>query len=190
VFTELVMSVNISNYPNKNKGFSLIELLVVVAMLGILLAVAMPGFQDTIESANTNSQVKVLLTTLNLASSEAIKRGTNVAICASNDGLDCDAGVWNEGWMVFVDTNGDADGSSGSVDAGDTVLRVFDTLGAGSTLTFTTNLFEYNAQGFNDLEAVHTFKVCPDTNNTNNARAVEIGVSGRGRRIETGLACP
>ena len=175
---------------NKNNGFSLIELLVVVAMMGILLVVAVPGFQDTIESATTNSQVKVLLTTLNLARSEAIKRSANVSICATNDGVDCAAGEWNSGWMVFVDNNGDADGGAGSVDAGDTVIRVFDTLGAGSTLTYTTDLFEYNAQGFSDLGAVHTFLLCPSTNNANNARSIEIGISGRGRRIETGLVCP
>ena len=188
--TELEMNQFNGIIANKNKGFSLIELLVVTAMVGILMAVAMPGFQDTVERATTNSQAKSLIATLNLARSEAIKRGTNVAICPSNDGLDCDGGEWSEGWMVFVDTNDDADGTSGSVDTGDPVIRVYDTLGSGSALTFTTNLFEYNAQGFNDLQAVHTFKICPSTNNANNARSIEISLSGRGRRIEDGLVCP
>ena len=77
---------------NKISGFSLIELLIVIAILGILLALATPGFQDTIESANTNTQVKVMLTTLNLARSEAIKRKQDVWVCATSDGADCDAG--------------------------------------------------------------------------------------------------
>lgn len=176
--------------PLKNKGFSLIELLVVVAMLGILLALAAPGFQDTIESANTNSQAKSIMSTLNLARSEAVKRGRPVAICATTDGLDCSAGDWSEGWMIFVDTNNDADGDTGSVDVGDTIIRVYDTLGAGSTLTFTIDLLQYDAQGFSTAGATQTFLLCPLSNNANNARSVEVGVSGRGRRIEGGLVCP
>ena len=173
----------------KIKGMTLIELLFVVAILGALLALALPNFTDTIEAANTNSQVKVMLTTLNLARSEAIKRGTDVSICASEDGLDCDVDSWADGWIVFVDNNGDADGLAGSVDAGDVVIRVFDSLGAGSTADFTVDLLSYNSLGFSATGGVQTFLICPSSNNANNARSIEIGPSGRGRRIEDGLAC-
>ena len=184
------MYIRTLNKANKIKGFTLIELLMATAILGILIALSLPSFQDTIESMNTNSQIKVLLTTLNFARSEAIKRGGNVAICASNDGTDCDANDWSEGWIVFVNANGAADGNTGSVVAGNTILRVFDSLGANSVLTFTVNLFEYNSLGFSDTGGVQTFLICPSSNNANNARSIEIAVSGRGRRIEGGLACP
>ena len=176
------MYIRTLNKANKIKGFTLIELLMATAILGILIALSLPSFQDTIESMNTNSQIKVLLTTLNFARSEAIKRGGNVAICASNDGTDCDANDWSAGWIVFV--------NAGSVVAGNTILRVFDSLGANSVLTFTVNLFEYNSLGFSDTGGVQTFLICPSSNNANNARSIEIAVSGRGRRIEGGLACP
>ena len=175
---------------NKNKGYSLIELLVSLAILGILLAVSLPNFQDTIESNVTNSQAKLFMTTLNLARSEAIKRGTNVGICPSNDGLDCDAASWSTGWVVFVDVNADADGASGSIDGGDVIIRVFDSLGADSVLTVTTNFLEYNSLGFGATAGVQTMLLCPSTANSVNARSVEIGVSGRGRRFEGGLVCP
>lgn len=174
----------------KINGYTMIELLVSLLIAGILLGLSLPSFQDTIESSVTNSQAKLLMTTLNLARSEAIKRGTEVGICASNDSADCDNDDWSDGWIVFVDNNGDADGADGSIDAGDVVIRVFDAVGSGSVLTSTFDLFQYNELGFSETGAVETLKLCPSSNNASNARSVEISVSGRGRRIEDGLTCP
>jgi type IV fimbrial biogenesis protein FimT len=171
-------------------GFTLIELLITASIIGILTALSIPSFLDTVESMTTNSQAKTILSTLNLARSEAIKRGTRVGICASNDGTDCAAGAWSNGWIVIVDNNGDANGAAGSVDVGDEIIRVYDALGAGSVMTFTVNLFEYNSQGFNATGALQTILICPGSNNSANARSIELSPSGRGRRIEVGLVCP
>ena len=81
---------------NKIRGFTLIELLITVSIVGILLAMSFPNFQDTIESMNTNSQIKMLMTTLNLARSEAVRRGENVALCATDDGVDCNDDTWSQ----------------------------------------------------------------------------------------------
>lgn len=190
LFTGNSMHRHILKNGNKIKGFSLIELMVALAILSILLALSLPNFQDIIESSITNSQAKSLMTTLNLARSEAIKRGTEVGLCASDDGADCNAGTWSDGWIVFVDSNGDADGDAGSIDAGDIVIRVFEALGSDSVLTSTVDLFQYNSLGFSQTGGVQTLKLCPSSNNAANARSVEINISGRGRRIEGGLTCP
>lgn len=178
-----------SKDPRIDRGFSLIELLVVMAILSILLAVSLPNFQDMIESNSTNSQAKLFLTTLNLARSEAIKRGGNVAVCASDDGADCDEDAWEEGWIVFFDANGDANGLTGSMDVNDTLIRVFDSVGSSNVTTFSVDLFEYNTLGFSATGGTQTLLICPASSNAANARSIVIGPSGRGRRVEAGLAC-
>ena len=170
-------------------GFSLIELLVVMTILSVLLVVSLPNFQNMIESSGTNSQAKLFLTTLNLARSEAIKRGGNVAICASTDGADCDEDAWGEGWIVFFDANDDANGLTGSVDANDTLIRVFDSVGSTNETTFSVDLFEYNTLGYSATDGTQTLLICPASSNAANARSVVIGPSGRGRRVEIGLGC-
>ncbi|MEX2132118.1 MAG: GspH/FimT family pseudopilin [Pseudohongiellaceae bacterium] len=174
----------------KQSGFTIIELLITVSIVGILAALSLPSFVDTIESMRTNSQAKTLLSALNLARSEAIRRGANIAMCASGDGADCEADAWSEGWIVFQDNNADADGDAGSVDAGDEIIRVYENIGGGSTMTFTVDLFEYDSQGFNATGALQTILICPSTDNADNARSIEISAAGRGRRIEDGLVCP
>lgn len=175
---------------NKNKGFTLIELLIVVSIMSILVALALPSFSDTIEASASNAERKRLMTMLNLARSEAIKRGGEVIMCATDDGLDCDANAWSNGYMIFVDNNGDANGLAGSVDGGDEVIRVSNAAASASTITMTAGMFTYNSFGFNSNADTQTFKICPTSNNAANARSLEVGPSGRGRLIETGLVCP
>lgn len=173
----------------KIKGFTVIELMIVVGVIGILLAVGLPGLQDTISRIGTNTQAKTLVSSLNFARSESIKRGTIVSICSSSSGTDCAADSWADGWIVFVDNNGDANGAVGSVDVGDEVLRVYQGLG-GNSLTFTADLQQYDPQGFGTNAAARTFLLCPEDGNSANAQSVEIAVTGRGRRIHEGLVCP
>ena len=161
-----------------------------VGILGTLIAVSLPNFQDTMASNVINSQAKLFITTLNLARSEVIKRGTNVGICPSNDGLDCDAVSGSARWIVFVDVNGDADGVGSSIDPGDIIIRVFDALGTKSALTVTADLMESNSLGFSATAGTQTMLLCPSTATSANTRSVEIGASGRGRRIEGGIVCP
>jgi type IV fimbrial biogenesis protein FimT len=170
------------------RGFTVIELMIVVGVVGILLAVGMPSLQETINSITTNSAAKTLVASLNYARSEAVKRGRTVSVCASDSGTDCAVNSWNDGWIVFVDENEDADGAAGSVDAGDSVLRVYQ--GAGiNILTFTDDMQQFDSQGFGLNTTMNTFLLCPEDLNSANAQSVELSITGRARRIHTGLDC-
>lgn len=80
-------------------GFTLIELMVTVALVAILLAVAVPSFTTYQRNAELTSFTNTLLSGINAARGEAIKRGMN-AMVVPTDGVD-----WNNGWVVFVDVN-------------------------------------------------------------------------------------
>ena len=95
------------------RGFNLIELMVTIAVLGVLLGVGIPGVQGYIHNNRLISQINSLSTSLLHARSEAIKRNEQVVVCVSTDGEQCATGgggtLWSNGWIVFVDRNNDED---------------------------------------------------------------------------------
>ena len=84
-----------------NRGFSLIELVVSVAVLSILTTVAIPGFSRLIESTRLTSATNALTTALQLARSEAINRNAGVQVCPGDDPTDCTQS-WALGWQVTL----------------------------------------------------------------------------------------
>lgn len=176
--------------PQRQQGMTILELLITLAILGIVTYLAVPSFVDTLGRMASNSAARSLAATLQLARSEAVKAGSDVSICPSSNGTDCTAGAWNSGWIVFIDANGDADGAAGSVDAGDRVIRAFEPF---SDLTLTvapaTNLLQYDNRGFGKNATLLTFTVCPADGNADNTRGIEVSLSGRARFLEEGLSC-
>ena len=87
----------------RNKGFTLLELLVTVSIAAILLAVGVPSYVTFIDNNRVTSQANDMLYSVNMARSEAIKRGTEVRL-VSVAGSD-----WSGGWNLVADTNNDPD---------------------------------------------------------------------------------
>lgn len=109
------------------RGVTLVELMVVVAITAILAAVAVPQFSHLVGSRAIDAQVSAIQSSMRVARSEALKRNIPVSICPTS-APDATAPVcsassatlgWATGWIIFTDL-----GVRGTIDGSDTVIRV------------------------------------------------------------------
>jgi type IV fimbrial biogenesis protein FimT len=88
-----------------SKGFTLIELMVVLAIIAIVAAVAVPSYQSSIEAGRKTSAINNLLGALQFARSEAVtRRSDQVKVCASGGGNACSGTDWSAGGVVLDGT--------------------------------------------------------------------------------------
>ena len=101
-------------------GFSLVELMLVLAVLAVLAAIAVPSYEALMRNARLSTTSGELFAALFHARSEAIRRGRRATLCTSADGESCTAGIgWEPGWILFDDENG-----NGQRDAGEELVHV------------------------------------------------------------------
>jgi type IV fimbrial biogenesis protein FimT len=174
----------------RSHGVTLIELMITLSILAILATLAGPSFTDARYNAQRTAEVNGFLHGLFLARSEAIKRGQVVTMCKSIDGSTCadsDA-AWAEGWMVFVNTDRDAQPQR---DVGEDVLLVH---AAWPTGTINSNRQSYSFRPFQQAVINGTLVFC-DPRGSAHARAIIISHTGRPRVAQRdasnrALRCP
>lgn len=159
---------------NRQSGFTLIELIITAVLIAVVAAVAIPSFRTMAQNNRIATQANAFVTAINLARSEAVKRGRDVYVSSATG----DA-AWEGGWRLWVDDNG-----NGTEDAGE-LLRVFEALEGDSTLTSVNGHTEvrYLANGYiflaNAGDPVPTFELrIPDCTGEA-ARDIEINFVGR-----------
>jgi len=182
----------------KQTGFNLVELMITVSLMAILIAFASPTFRETILNNRLATQANELLSALSLARSEALKNNVAAVVCKSSDHTDCSQGSWHEGWIVFADINGNGTLDRGSGDCKqdeDCVLRVYDKLSGGNTLTFTNpdnpDFISFNARGLLRPSRPGTFVLC-DSRGDAHARHIVLTPTGYTAVVEkqAGVSCP
>lgn len=89
-------------------GFTLIELMIALAITAILLGVALPAFSSSIAAVRASDARSALLTSLMMASRQGLMTGTRTVLCPSPDGNTCTGKSpdWSRGWIVFQDNDG------------------------------------------------------------------------------------
>lgn len=180
-------------------GFTLIELLVTVSIAAVVLSIAIPNFIVFVQNTRITSQANDLVTSLNYARSEAIKRGIRTVVCSSATGTSCAASTtWETGWLVFVDcnTNNTVDpalavcpdwDADGAADA-EPILQVRQVLEGGNTLrTGVVQRVTYQSTGFSNNG--DTFRLC-DTRGTASGRAIVVSLQGRVSTNPGTAQCP
>lgn len=90
-----------------SEGFTLLELVVTIAVAAVLLTVALPSFSGLLRTNRVTSTSNSLLAAVNLARAEALKSNRGGGICASTDGAACSptGDDWVSGWIVWADLN-------------------------------------------------------------------------------------
>lgn len=170
-------------HMTKKHGFTLIELIVTMAVVSILLVTGIPALNQMTDSNRLVSQVNSIAGSLSLARSEAIKSASVVTVCASSTGAACTITPWGNGWIVFTDVDKDT-----AIDAEDNLLKVQEAFGGGSTLRLTlstsANVYQFAPDGSSRGTSKGTFIVCPKDKTVNKAKAININLIGRASRAQ------
>lgn len=169
------------------RGATLAEIMIVLAVLGILAGLSMPYLQDTVKNWRITSQTNDLLADFTSARGQAAAKSVTVTVCASSDGSTC-TGTWDQGRLVFTDSNADA-----AVSTGDVILRLAPAINTSTTLAAanlsTAGRVQFRATGMaaGVTGSGATFKFCDDRSG---AFGRTITISPTGRASSATSSCP
>ena len=151
-------------------GFTLYELMITVSIVGIVLAFSVPNLRAFTQNSRMTSTANDLHSAFHLARSESSRAKTNITICASSNSMEEPAncgGTWDEGYIVFVDENGDLLKSQD-----ESVLRAHPRIAEGISLAVANDAtyFSYSSTGLGrpnvgDKPAVSQVVMCDERGN-------------------------
>lgn len=101
----------------KHNGFTLIETMVVIAIIAIIATFSVSSFKNWIDESNARAAFSKIRSTLVLARMESIKHGGWIRLCGSSNGDICDGTIVN-GWILYHDEN-----SNDTFDSTDTAIH-------------------------------------------------------------------
>lgn len=164
-------------------GFTLVEMMIVLLIFAVVLSLAAPGFSDLIKNNRMLTQVYEMRALLNNARSEALSQREFVTFCSSADGETC-GGVWQDGYIAFVDLNGNGVVDNPDDPAGDIVFqsKVRDSNAEKFVYSNAENRIRFDNQGYS-IGFNGTFTICDDRGETE-ARGLIVTSSGIVRSAE------
>jgi type IV fimbrial biogenesis protein FimT len=188
----------------RSGGFTLIELMVSLTLIGILLALGVPSFARLMAANRMAMQTNEVVSMLNLARTEAVRRGLAVAVRADSSSAD-----FAGGWKMFTDANADGAIPSTPTPSDGTVLReeaaasgrttIRRVLRGGAAPDYTYADADssvgdrayviFNGRGGNAADEAIFFRVCDASNPALAGRIVQVSTVGRISLDSTTATC-
>jgi len=163
---------------NSNRGFTLIEMLICIAIIAILCGIAAPAFGKLIGKTQAQTARSQLTAAFNEARIAAVSHETHVVVCPSVDQHSCsDTMQWRRGWIVFLDANHNRE-----LDGEETLLSVGQTLPDGVAVVGSIGRLRIDYQPDGSARGTNaTLTVCDRASGAAEARTLVISQGGRVR---------
>lgn len=164
----------------KNSGFTLVELLITLAVAAVLLTTAVPSMTSMIVNNRITTQANDFIGAIQYARSESLRRSSFVTICPSSNGTSCavlsgSSHNWAIGYIIFTDDDGD-----GTVDAGDDeIIRIFEELAGETTFVGDATNLRYMPTGYQNGTSTAAFTLSASNCTGDKERVININSIGR-----------
>lgn len=175
------------NRVARSDGFTLVEMMVAIAVLAVLLGIAVPDLRNYLINSRLTAQINDLVADISLARSEAATRSARITICSSADLETCsgEGDAWEGGRIVFVDTN-----ANGDREATEQILKTTSSLGGSRTLIASgfsnTNSISFRPYGGLQTATGGSFLLCDPATDTGRS----VAVAATGRPVASKVTCP
>lgn len=145
------------------RGFTLLELMVTVAVLAVLIGIAVPSLGDATLAGKLAASANDLVAGVAMGRSEAIKRNAVTSLCVSSNGTSCGSGGWEQGWIII---------------SGSTVIQKHSAAPMGFKVTSSVAKVDFQPTGVGNTQA--TITVCRSAPSAGSQeRVVNVSATGR-----------